>query len=663
MSLELSFDDLEKLRRSLERLRTLQIASLKRYYDSDTKGFRHQLAQDKKELSKASTATAVTSLLVSDKWRENREWSDHSLQLATDLLNAEWASAGLKAGNAFTTAFILECVTGLHEHVREHGKRDDVEALTNDTAAAERLNAAESILMNALRDTGAAAIDEYPPTAYVTQLVVRTLMRRKCLDEDLRTKVRVWALGQITNQIALVVAESKTADLYQLAYAVMLIVDLTEPAEMTPDEAKLSDAALKQLFSRQLPDGTWPRSLPLFHYPGTGSAYCYEYEMLVQLLETFMRRRQPERLLPHLRHLKLAADVLPGTAFRLGEEALGWSSGHHPQLRGPESWSTASVLHFAHALDRLLAEQIRRTVFDDLDMPYHPPKAPLLEVGMPEAQFLDSTLYIGHEKRSLRRTLLDVLVLPIANSVTAVKQGNPLPKSTLTSAIFFGPPGTSKTMLTKLIADCVGWPQLTVDPSHIVRNGIDQVQAEANRLFAMLAAAEEIVVLLDEFDEMVRERDASSEVLSRFLTTAMLPKLVTIKERRRIIFIIATNHIEHFDLAISRPGRFDIILQIMPPNTDAKLAHWPAVKQAMDAFKIDPGVVAKYLEPLTFDEFRSIAHSLAEAKSADEFLRIAEKQSRASTLQMSHGAHADTKRTWDAVSLEQQSRVRIPTVT
>ncbi len=46
----------------------------------------------------------------------------------------------------------------------------------------------------------------------------------------------------------------------------------------------------------------------------------------------------------------------------------------------------------------------------------------------------------------------------------------------------------------------------------------------------MLAIAEQIVVLLDEFDEMGRDRSASTDILSRFITTAMLPKLAAINE-------------------------------------------------------------------------------------------------------------------------------------
>lgn len=73
------------------------------------------------------------------------------------------------------------------------------------------------------------------------------------------------------------------------------------------------------------------------------------------------------------------------------------------------------------------------------------------------------------------------------------------------SAILFGPPGTSKTQLAKHISTFLGWPLLSVDPSYLVQDGLDNLYARANHLFSMFAMVEEIVVFLDEFDEMGRD--------------------------------------------------------------------------------------------------------------------------------------------------------------
>jgi SpoVK/Ycf46/Vps4 family AAA+-type ATPase len=117
---------------------------------------------------------------------------------------------------------------------------------------------------------------------------------------------------------------------------------------------------------------------------------------------------------------------------------------------------------------------------------------------------------------------------------------------------------------------------LSVDPSYLVQDGLEHLYARANRLFSMLAIAEQIVVLLDEFDEMGRERTVAPDVLSRFITTSMLPKLAAINDERKIVFLLATNYVSQFDAAFSRGGRFDMLLQIMPPTAEARVRRLDA---------------------------------------------------------------------------------------
>ena len=62
-----------------------------------------------------------------------------------------------------------------------------------------------------------------------------------------------------------------------------------------------------------------------------------------------------------------------------------------------------------------------------------------------------------------------------------------------------------------------GWPILSVDLSYLVQEGLDRIQAPA---FQYADNDGAVVVLLDEFNEMGRDRGRAEELLSRFLTTA-----------------------------------------------------------------------------------------------------------------------------------------------
>jgi ATPase family associated with various cellular activities (AAA) len=491
------------------------------------------------------------------------------------LLEKPWESAGLKNNNPFGLSFIAEGVLDLIEVDNYVGYEEDRRIVLNEIVPlliGEVKDAKEPLAVS-----GSVCIPPYPPSAYLTQLAFRVL-KRCCTEgtanyKDVVRGVRAWARSEIHRQVALISTRSRIADPLQLAYAIILATSASADEQTSPEEKALTRAALKIFFDSQQPDGTWPPSQPLFHYPDVGNAQCFDYELLTQLLSC---EQLQDELLQFLPRLQLAALQLRHASFDLGltkaGSAVGWASGHHPQIEGPESWSTACVYHFVHALDRLVAEAIRRALFVELRTIYTAPVRVAKKKEDFAPYFLDANVKLGDSVLSLRETLRDKFVLPIDREKAAVANGGKLPPTTPMPAILFGPPGTSKTRLAKHISTFLGWPLLSVDPSYLVQDGLENLYARANRLFSMFAMVEQIVVFLDEFDEMGRDRTQTQELLSRLITTSMLPKLAAINEERKIVFLLATNYVANFDAAFSRGGRFDMILQVMPPTTDAKLA-------------------------------------------------------------------------------------------
>lgn len=634
----MDFDELEALRRFLEEITRDHFDALTKYVARP--GFSHRPRGT--SLSKASTATCVLSLVAAGKW-EKGAWADHRADLINHLIDSDWTSAGLDKYNPFTVAWILEVLVALSA----------VPPAPKLTAGRRtRVAFAERKLLGALKDGGVTMGGDYPASAYLTQLAVRVLRSRFMLTSKQRPAIRRWACREIEHQLALMASKAKTGDVYSLAYSAILIASCSDGAHLKPDEKRLQQIALKTFFSCQLPDGTWPPSRPLFHYRSVGNAYCFEYEMLVQLLS---EPKLEEDLLEYLPNLRDAAFGTRSSAFLLENGVRAWASGHHPQIESPESWSTASVYHFAFALDRLVAEATRREIFRGMDVAYRLPIRSKKKESEFAPDFLDCEIRIDGCERSLRSTLWERLVRPIAAVTDLIAQGQRPPDDTPTSAIFFGPPGTSKTQLAREIADFLGWPLLPLDPSYLVKGGMDQVQAEANRVFSMLASAERIVVLFDEFDELVREREGAAEAISRFLTTAMLPKLSVVNSRKRIVFLLATNHIDKLDFAISRPGRFDAILQVLPPTFEAKVKQWPELSRRLRTLKV---TVSKHVRSriagLTFTECRAALKALAAASTSQEAIAAIDAAHARCTME----SPADDTDTWGARCKAQQKYVR-----
>ncbi|MGH9199649.1 MAG: hypothetical protein ACRD2A_00240 [Vicinamibacterales bacterium] len=436
--------------------------SLKQYYDAETGGFyhRHDEATPGK-FSKSSTATCVTSLLATGAWHK-KPWKDTGPKLLGNLLHAGWqrakdagvdspelppGSAGLPPGNPFTVAWLLDAVTALLILHPDQATADD---------HAARIERAQQLLADSVVENGGARIQGYPESAYVTQLVTRVLQKRTVLKTQpaLVERIRGWSEREMHRQLGLLTAGHKTGDAFQVAYAIVLIASLVPSDQAGPDDEVLLDAALAEFFRHQRPDGTWPLSRPLFHYPKVGSAHCFDYELLVQMLEV---PRLSDKLLAFLPQLAKAAQALKSTAFQLPKNGMGWSSGHHPQLRGPESWSTASVYHFAHALERLVAKQVRHSTFAYLGAKYN-------ETSRPDdyrqilAGFLDCEVKLGGKATPLKEVLSNRILEPLIQQEDngTIAAGRPLPKNVPMSMIFFGPPGTSKTRLAAIIAEALG---------------------------------------------------------------------------------------------------------------------------------------------------------------------------------------------------------------
>ena len=414
-----------------------------------------------------------------------------------------------------------------------------------------------------------------PPSAHLTQLAIRVLRK---IDQALGTAYLTeiegqcleWARRRLVTQMALRQAGSRTADPYEIAYSVLIIASFGL-ATLTPDEKRLVTAAMDDVFKVQRDDGLWPLSHPLFVHLSIGTAYSYEYEMLSQLLQ---EPELEEHLLGHLPSLTSAAHAVRRDYYNVGGSRT-WSSGHIPQQPSPESWATASVYQFVYDLGRLAAEATRRALFAIVGAEYQkrgPSTAPsLLDAPLP-----------GGDDGSLMTTIDRRVIEPLIAGSAAVKHGEELPSDVPVSVILYGPPGTAKTTMATVIAKRVGWPLIKIDPSHVVGQGLDRIQESANAIFGLVARSEAVVVLLDEFDELMRDREeAQSELVSRFLTTAMLPKLATINDARRVFFVVATNHLDYFDAAIKRRGRFDALIPMLAPSVETKLAHWGAAAGAL----------------------------------------------------------------------------------
>jgi len=134
--------------------------------------------------------------------------------------------------------------------------------------------------------------------------------------------------------------------------------------------------------------------------------------------------------------------------------------------------------------------------------------------------------------------------------------------------LFYGPPGTGKTLYAKSIAQELNRPLIILNPSHFLVEGFGGIVRKATEIVEKLKYLENVVVLFDEMDELIRSRAIKGEYETRLFTTSMLPMLSDLHDKDNFVYICNTNNYKNIDEATIRPGRFDITIFIGPPHID-----------------------------------------------------------------------------------------------
>ena len=386
---------------------------------------------------------------------------------------------------------------------------------------------------------------------------------------------KLWARQQLGLQVALHAGKSSKLDSDQLAWSLAILT--REPADYQSDLAMqdIIRQSLRCLFSTQEPVGTWRHYAPLFHYPNAGNAYCFVFETFAVLLEQalkpeaeFLRtvlKDHAKELIALWQYADSTKAKLPTGPGVVAGRSCGWTSGHRirPEL---ESWATASVFAYVQMLRRLIGIW---TCNDALDGLNYKRSARSREKALNTLNKRSRTW----TRPDLPDTLASMFVNPLYTDrpEAAIDPDRFLiSEKSARSVILFGPPGTGKTTLVSGVADAIGWKYIELHPSHFVSEGLPNVQHTADGIFGRLMEVDHAVILFDEIDELVREREKEPDQFGRFLTTSMLPRLAELWKARKVIYFVATNHIEFFDRAITRSERFDAVVFLSPPTFEAK---------------------------------------------------------------------------------------------
>lgn len=326
-----------------------------------------------------------------------------------------------------------------------------------------------------------------------------------------------------------------------------------------------------------------PDNLPLRQHVGGLLRQAGQHQQAEELYREGLRRHPTDATL----QLGLAAAYLElgktSAAFVVVEEVLS----QHADL-GPAHLLHARLLHatqqpeaareaYAQATqldaglaDAALAQELqasapRRVPASGpagVDGPTPPPTPNLLGLEKPRINFADVG---GMEavKEEIRLKIIHPLHFPDLYKAYGKASGGGL--------LLYGPPGCGKTYLARATAGEIQASFLSVGIAQILDMWLGNSEKNLHQLFELARAQAPCVLFFDEVDALAANRHDLRQSAGRTVINQFLEELDGVSASNEgVLIMAATNAPWHLDPAFRRPGRFDKIVLVTPPDEAAR---------------------------------------------------------------------------------------------
>ena len=246
-----------------------------------------------------------------------------------------------------------------------------------------------------------------------------------------------------------------------------------------------------------------------------------------------------------------------------GRRVDGWHSEHLNDSSIIHTWETSQILEFLVIFRDQLERYLARMALHHSGLTVEHPK-PLRKPWSEIVAEFEPVSSLGRKYEVYKRVGEDFI--EAHQSAEADKK--------FWSMLLYGPPGTGKTTFAKNMAAALQAPLITVTVSDFLAEGQARMEMRAKLIFEALAMQRFSIVLFDEMDQFILDRDSGrfreQDSVFQFLTPGMLTKFANLREAERVLFIIATNYEERIDSAIKRTGRIDESYLVLLPDSSRR---------------------------------------------------------------------------------------------
>jgi transitional endoplasmic reticulum ATPase len=167
----------------------------------------------------------------------------------------------------------------------------------------------------------------------------------------------------------------------------------------------------------------------------------------------------------------------------------------------------------------------------------------------------------------IKQELIEIVEWPFKQKENFNRIGINPPRAVL----LFGAPGTGKTLLAKALATESEVNFISVKGPELISKWVGESEKAIREVFRKARTAAPAIVFFDEIDAVAARRGTSdSSGANERVISQLLTELAGIEPLRDVAILAATNRPDMIDPALLRPGRFDRVVYIPPPDEESR---------------------------------------------------------------------------------------------